>query len=129
VDRVVHAYEYRKYFSRRALYRARTYDTWAAAAAALDRVHSKDAWKAQPESPFYDAGLIRHVARTLRRQVAEGRAAEVAQLLLTACKNNLGGVENERLYAHTYLGTKRVVQDYVEQGTSARPRWLGRDAP
>ena len=116
---MVHAYEYRKYFSRRALYSARTYDAWRAAGATLDRQHKKDAWKAQLESPFYDAPLVRYVTRNLRRQMAEGRVGDLLQSLLTACKNNLGGVENEQLYSHTYVGTKQAVQEYVEQGPSA----------
>ena len=118
-DRAVHAYEFRKYRSRAALQRARTHDEWTAAGAALDRLHRKDAWRAQHDSPFYDAPLIRMVTRNLRRQLMEGRLSDLQQTLLTACKNNLGGVENELLYSHTYVGTKQAVQDYVDHVVAA----------
>jgi len=117
---IVHAYELRRYRSRRALQRATTYAEWAAAAAALDKQLQKDAWKAQHESPFYDSALVRAVTRNLRRQMAEGRVGDLQQSLLTACKNNLGGIENELLYSHTYVGTKHTVQDYVDTGKEAR---------
>jgi hypothetical protein len=36
--------------------------------------------------------------------------------LEVACKSNLGGIENERLYAFTYVGTKVKVQHFHDEG-------------
>ncbi|KAJ3148276.1 hypothetical protein HDU89_004873 [Geranomyces variabilis] len=32
-----------------------------------------------------------------------------------ACKHNFGGIENEQLYSHTYLGTKYLVEGFLDE--------------
>ncbi|ORZ32601.1 acyl transferase/acyl hydrolase/lysophospholipase, partial [Catenaria anguillulae PL171] len=45
---------------------------------------------------------------------------KLADLCLeSACKPGVGGIVNQRLYAHCYLGTKRLVEDYVSETVDA----------
>ncbi|KAJ3078554.1 hypothetical protein HK102_004402, partial [Quaeritorhiza haematococci] len=41
---------------------------------------------------------------------------EIRKILLHGgCKSNVGGLETESLYSHSYFGTKRIVEDYVDE--------------
>ncbi|KAJ3291395.1 hypothetical protein HK104_006141 [Borealophlyctis nickersoniae] len=122
---------------------AQSYDEWKTLARELDKYLDNDAWKVQEECKYYDVDLVLRLNRRLKRhrtaylnanksieaatragksaalsQVqARARAAtEIKQILQHgACKSNLGGVENEALYSHTYFGTKSVVEEYVDE--------------
>ncbi|KAI8371450.1 acyl transferase/acyl hydrolase/lysophospholipase [Radiomyces spectabilis] len=107
---------------RNALRAATTYEEWCRAADALDRYMGKDRWKETAAYGFYDYRLIQKVVRSLR-QFRKSEKAEDASMLkdvLYAClKQNFSGIENTKLYSNTYHGTKRLVEEYVEEVTQA----------
>lgn len=37
-------------------------------------------------------------------------------VLQNCVKNNFAGVENVRLYSQTYFGTKKIVENYIDEG-------------
>lgn len=46
-------------------------------------------------------------------------AVEDLKVLIDACtKNNFVGIENPMLYSETYYGTKNLVQEFIDEGTS-----------
>ena len=115
---------------RRKLQMSSTYDEWEAAAKELDNYLGNDAWKDNPEYAYYDYKTVRKVASQLKdlrtRVEAEEkgesngigglRAVDEIKTLLENCvKNNFVGVENPRLYSETYLGTKSLVQEFVDE--------------
>lgn len=115
---------------RRNLQTAATYDAWASAAEELDIFLGNQKWKRQPEYAYYDDKTIRKVTAELlslrykaeKEQENEPSGAsglraidELKQLLENCIKNNFVGVENPRLYSETYLGTKDLVQNFIEE--------------
>lgn len=117
------------------------YREWRAAARELDEFLGNSAWKETNEFAYYDWKTVRRVwdslkksrekAQAVERRISEGqavesderqegeKAVEALRALLAACvKNNFVGVENPRLYSQTYYGTKNLVQNHVDEGTS-----------
>ena len=115
---------------RRALWNAGTYDEWTAAARKLDAFLGNDVWKEKDEYAYYDSRTISRVKRhmsDIRHRIELGKLQAVDDLsdrtaleelrgLVEACvKNNFAGVENPRLYSESYLGTKNLVQEYLDE--------------
>lgn len=117
------------------------YREWRAAARELDEFLGNTAWKEQNEFAYYNWKTVRRVwdsmkksrerAEAVERKLAEGasveaeereegeQAVEALRALLAACvKNNFVGMESPRLYSQTYYGTKNLVQNHVDEGTS-----------
>ena len=87
---------------------------WSETASRLDVLHGNDIWKARDDSSDYDHALIR---RSLRRMDAARLSGSVTDMLLeirTRLTRNLGGMGNNRLYTHTYTGTKHLIDRYIE---------------
>ncbi|KAI8138327.1 acyl transferase/acyl hydrolase/lysophospholipase [Fennellomyces sp. T-0311] len=101
---------------------AQSYEEWCQAAEALDKYMGKDAWKESAPYGYYDYRLMQKVVRHLRlyRANAEHDADASNNLkdVLYAClKQNFAGIENAKLYSNTYLGTKKLVEEYVDEVT------------
>lgn len=112
------------------LQKANSYDEWQKAAERLDTELGNESWKQSDEYSYYNSNTVAKVTRQLsdlRKQVlnesllngqASNKSAPVEDLkaLLESCiKNNFVGVENPRLYSETYIGTKDLVQRYVDE--------------
>jgi TAG lipase/steryl ester hydrolase/phospholipase A2/LPA acyltransferase len=92
---------------------AETMDAWKAAARELDVLEDNETWKADSESSEFDAGLIE--ARLKQLDVARINCDIKAMLNLvrTALSRDLGGMGNIRLYKHSHVGTKNLIERYV----------------
>lgn len=103
---------------RQALYlrlaQATAYEEWKTAAEELDELEGNNAWKESDESSDFDAVLI--AART--KQLDEARiSCDVGRMLFlirTALTRGLGGMGDIRLYKHSHIGTKRLIERYIE---------------
>lgn len=104
------------------LRRAETYEQWCEAAAQLDRFLGSEKWKEVDEFAYYDSATVRKIVKGLKEVRAraetgeEGAIEELRVLVELAGKNNFAGVESGRLYSQTYLGTKNLVQEFVDEG-------------
>ena len=103
---------------RRQLQRADSYDEWQKSAQNLDDYLGNEEWKRSAAYSYYNHQTVRKVndqlATLLESQDPE--AIDNLKVLLESCiKNNFVGVENPRLYSETYLGTKDLVQTFVER--------------
>ena len=95
--------------------RASSYEQWHAAALELDRLEGKERWKDDPRSPLYDHELIATRLSQMRRARETGDTASSLFLLRTSLSRNLGESGNPLLYAHTRVGTKRLIEDYHDE--------------
>ncbi|KAF9438557.1 hypothetical protein BGZ76_006939 [Entomortierella beljakovae] len=102
---------------RKDLRNASTYGEWKDAAQKLDTYLKKDEWKNDPDFGYYDYHLLSRVNRNLRLAREANRIDELKDHLQGVVKSNFGGVENARLYSHTYHGTKQPVENYVQEVT------------
>lgn len=81
----------------------------------------KDIWKESAPYGYYDYRLIEKVIRHLRsyRENANNSyesAANLKDVLYACLKQNFAGIENSKLYSNSYLGTKKLVEEYVDEG-------------
>lgn len=122
VRQLVNLFEYFSGFSsparrrlRRALRSAASYEEWTAAALALDRHLGLDKWKKEAKYAYYDHALVRRVLRTLKDLCAKADGEGVGAVLYAALRTNFAGIESFRLYSETFLGTKELVEEYVDE--------------
>ena len=98
----------------RAMRGASTHTSWRDAAEALDDLDGNTAWRADDESPYYDAALLRrHIAEldTLREA---GQIGDLQATVTESLYRNLPDVSAPPLYRETHTGeTKRIVGDWL----------------
>ena len=142
----IYAYEHlfswkgRRETLRRHVQKAETYDEWKDAAQHLDEFLGNDEWKKSDPYSYYNHQTVRSVTVQLaelhRKAIAESQESrnslgglsaldELKSLLESCVKNNFVGVENPRLYSESYLGTKNLIQIFIDQVTQSLQLVLG----
>jgi TAG lipase/steryl ester hydrolase/phospholipase A2/LPA acyltransferase len=93
---------------------AETLDEWKDAAAELDALQGNNPWKEEDDSPEYDAALV----ATRIEELDEARlSCDVKKMLFhlrTTLTRDLGGMGHLRLYKHSHVGTKKLIERYIE---------------
>lgn len=92
---------------------AETMDQWNLAARDLDVLEDNEAWKADSESSEFDAGLIEARLKELDEARINCDIKAMLNLVRTALQRDLGGMGNIRLYKHSHIGTKNLIERYV----------------
>ncbi|KAF4120423.1 TAG lipase / steryl ester hydrolase / phospholipase A2 / LPA acyltransferase [Geosmithia morbida] len=95
---------------------AESYAQWEAAAAELDRLQGNDKWK-EDESAMvegYNAVLLAERLRQLDDARYSCDLPSMMHLIRTALSRDLAGMDNVDLYRHSYMGTKVLIERYVE---------------
>ena len=115
---------------RHQLQRAETYQEWLAAAEKLDSDLGNEQWKKDDENSYYNSHTVAKVTQqlyNLRQDVLRSRLTqqktkdkvtkldELKALLESCIRNNFVGIENARLYSETYIGTKYLVQKFIDE--------------
>jgi TAG lipase/steryl ester hydrolase/phospholipase A2/LPA acyltransferase len=93
---------------------AETYDEWKAAATELDALEGHDPWKEEDESPEYDAALVAARLRELDDARVSCDVRRIHFQLRTTLTRDLGGIGALRLYKHSHIGTKKLIERYNE---------------
>ncbi|KAB5578130.1 patatin-domain-containing protein [Coniochaeta sp. 2T2.1] len=97
---------------------ARTMHEWDAAARELDHIEGNDEWKADPTTGNYSPDLIEMRMRELDEARTNCDIRAMLYLVRTALSRDLGNMGNIDLYRHSYVGTKRLIERYVESAVS-----------
>ncbi|KAI8817283.1 triacylglycerol lipase [Fimicolochytrium jonesii] len=121
---------------RKKLNESKNYEEYKENATILDDYLQNTEWKSIEASPHYDVRLIQRTTRRLKRnrtliQSSQTRPQDATSASISglatatreivsiiqhgACKTNFGNVENEALYSYTYFGTKKLVEEYIEE--------------
>jgi TAG lipase/steryl ester hydrolase/phospholipase A2/LPA acyltransferase len=87
---------------------------WQAAAQELDGLEGNDDWKKDTDSGDYNPKLIEERLRALDEARESHDIRTMMHLIRTALSRDLGGMGNVDLYRHSYLGTKTLIERYVE---------------
>lgn len=96
---------------------AEDYKHWALIAKALDKEMGREQWKLDSRSTYYDHELIRMMSKELKKARKVGDVGKIMRLLVdSGMRFNLGGIYNQRLYAHTFYGTKKAIEQFVHEG-------------
>ncbi|KAG5983895.1 hypothetical protein E4U55_006806 [Claviceps digitariae] len=93
---------------------AETYQHWTAAASELDQLDGNDRWKHDTADGDYDFLLIQERLRALDEARARGDVRATMHLIRTELNRDLGGMGNVDLYRHSYVGTKKLIERYVD---------------
>ncbi|PSN63193.1 patatin-domain-containing protein [Corynespora cassiicola Philippines] len=93
---------------------AETYDEWKTAASELDTLEGNDAWKFEDESQEYDAALVASRLQQLDEARLNCDVKRMLFLIRTSLTRGLGGMGDLRLYKHSHIGTKRLIEKYID---------------
>ncbi|KAL5407953.1 hypothetical protein PMIN06_000480 [Paraphaeosphaeria minitans] len=93
---------------------AESYDDWKAAAAKLDTLEGNDAWKLEDESSEYDAELVKVRLGELDDARLNCDVKRMLFLVRTTLTRGLGGMGDLRLYKHSHVGTKKLIERYID---------------
>ncbi|KAI0018541.1 acyl transferase/acyl hydrolase/lysophospholipase [Xylariomycetidae sp. FL0641] len=96
------------------LQNAECYEQWQEAALQLDALEGHDEWKADVESGDYNPTLLESRLRDLDRARGANDVHAMMHLVRTALSRDLGGMGNIDLYRHSFCGTKKLIERYVD---------------
>ncbi|KAF3004090.1 hypothetical protein E8E13_003529 [Curvularia kusanoi] len=93
---------------------AETYTEWKAAATDLDILEGNNSWKDEDYSPEYDAALVAARLRELDEARLNCDVRKMLFLIRTTLTRDLGDMGGLRLYKHSHIGTKRLIERYID---------------
>lgn len=91
------------------------FDAWRVHALDLDTMNGMDVWKANPSSPHYQYNLIQQRLIRLRQWRRAGDWSPLVFALREGLQRNLGNITNPELYKHTLVGTKYLIEEYLNE--------------
>jgi TAG lipase / steryl ester hydrolase / phospholipase A2 / LPA acyltransferase len=94
------------------------------AAAELDVLEGKDAWKSDAVSPYYNHTLLQRHLNDLNEAQTSGDAAHMLFLLRTSLTRSLGNMGDVNLYKHSHIGTKFLIEEYISSACSTLDAFL-----
>ncbi len=99
----------------RTMAQATDYQTWFDAALELDRWEGLEDWRQDEISVDYDFELIRARRERLHQRRQQQDVKYLVHHLRQGLHWNLGNTSNPRLYAVARTGTKKLIEDYIEE--------------
>ncbi|CAG8512284.1 1078_t:CDS:10 [Diversispora eburnea] len=94
---------------------AKNYEEWTKLAKELDVLLGNDEWKSNPISPYYDYNLIQYKLDNFRQVRENNDVLSMIYMLRSGLLRNLGGLNDPRLFSQSYLGTKKLIEDYTQE--------------
>ncbi|KAL5119555.1 Lipase 5 [Pleosporales sp. CAS-2024a] len=106
------------------MHNAENYGEWKAAATELDALQGNDPWKEEHDSSEYDVDLIAARLKELDDTRLSCDVKQMHFLLRTALARNLGGMGGLQLYRHSHVGTKKLIERYIESAQKTLAAFL-----
>jgi TAG lipase/steryl ester hydrolase/phospholipase A2/LPA acyltransferase len=101
--------------SEQALANAASYAEWYEAALELDRHKGRDKWREELASDDYDYRLLASRVRILKKLRREQDVDRMIFRLREELHGNLGNMANPALYQHARTGTKKLINEYLDE--------------
>lgn len=98
---------------------AETHAEWREACEEHDRLSGADEWKEIDRSPYYDYELIRNRLAQIRQARERHDVNKLVFHLHEGLHGNLGNISNTALYQHSLTGTKRLIENYLDEVCNA----------
>lgn len=92
---------------------AEDYAEWKQIALALDDATGLEAWKYDDVSSDYGYEFLQHRLNRLKRLMANNQQLELTQYLREGLNFDIANISHPLLYAQTYIGTKKLIEDYI----------------
>ena len=99
----------------KAMHDATSYEEWYAAALELDRLEGRDQWRLVKESERYDFRLIASRVSVLRELRKRQDYDRLMFRLREELHGNLGNMANPELYQQARGGTKKLINQYLDE--------------
>jgi TAG lipase/steryl ester hydrolase/phospholipase A2/LPA acyltransferase len=93
---------------------AETFEDWRTSACEIDLLEGNSTWKIETESPEYNVPLIQTRLKQLDDARLDQDASRMLFLIRTSLHRGLGGMGDLRLYKHSHIGTKALIERYIE---------------
>ena len=93
---------------------AKTHEEWRLAACELDRLEGNEEWKQVDESSEYSAQTVRTRLARLQHARQHGDLQDMRFQIRTSLTRDVGGMGNVGLYKHSHVGTKALIENYIE---------------
>ncbi len=100
---------------KKAMADATTYTLWLEAALELDHHEEKGIWKKEVSSDLYNYQLIQKRLNQLRKCRQSGDINQLVYRLREGLHRNLGNIANPVLYRQANVGTKKLIESYVNE--------------
>ncbi|OTB02922.1 hypothetical protein M426DRAFT_61327 [Hypoxylon sp. CI-4A] len=106
--------EERKQILSARLQAAESFAEWDITAHELDILEGNEEWKADTSTGDYNPDLLEARLQELDQARTNHDIVAMTHLIRTALSRDLGGMGNIDLYRHSYRGTKKLIERYVE---------------
>ncbi len=103
----------------KTLANAKSYEEWHAAALELDQLDKHDDWREEQESQDYDHRLIASRVKLLRKLRRDEEFDLMMFRLREELHGNLGNMANPVLYQYARTGTKKLINEYLDEVSAA----------
>ena len=100
---------------KRQLDRAESYEEWKDIALKIDEESGAQEWKFDNSSPYFDAEIITHRLGLLRRYRGQKRTRDLMYILSEGLTYDVGNIAHPLLFTEAYVGTKKIIEDYVDE--------------
>jgi len=94
---------------------ASSYTEWKEIALKLDEESGHEAWKYDNESPYYDAEILSKRYNLLKKYRMQHRTLDLIYVLREGLSYDFANIGHPMLFAQTYIGTKKIIENYVEE--------------
>jgi len=95
------------------IHNASNYHDYREACAEYDRVSGMDEWKADPDSPHFDSELIYKRLSRLKHGRDHHSPRALMTILHEGIHGNLGNIADPFLYQQTRVGTKHLIEEFL----------------
>lgn len=100
---------------KRQLNQAQNYNEWKSIALKLDEETGAQEWKYDNSSPYFDTEIIAYRLNMLRRYRSQNRITDLIYILREGFSYDIGNIGHPMLYSSTYIGTKKIIEDYIDE--------------
>lgn len=94
---------------------ASDYDSFYHTGLVLDHIEHHEEWENDPSSPYYDHQLLKTRLEHIKQVAKTGDVSALMHLLRGTLIRNYCGITNPHLYTKKYIGTKALIEEYVNE--------------
>ena len=98
----------------KTLSQAESYSEWKETALTLDELEDKHSWRLESESDDFDYRLLKSRIRLFRKLCRQKDYDQLIFRLREELHGNIGNMANPALYQQSRVGTKKLVNDYLD---------------
>ncbi|KAI5967350.1 TGL5 [Candida margitis] len=92
-----------------------TYREWYTTSLRLDELLGNNTWKSDPQSDIYDYNLIYKHLNAMKQARLNNDYKLLLYYVRTTWVRNLGNMGDSNLYRHSYVGTKKLIEEYIQE--------------